>query len=62
MRNGFHMISFQVDPSQVILTARQIRVLVGEKGKELFARLGMTPEAEVYLEENPDLKEVIDTW
>lgn len=32
------------------------------KGRDLFSRLSMTPDAERFLAANPDLAEVVEKW
>lgn len=43
------------------LTGREIKLLL-VKGRRLFELLKMTPEAETYLENQPELAEVIKKW
>jgi hypothetical protein len=54
-------ISFK-PPADFPLTALEVKLLVGPKGKKLFELLHMTPAAEQYLEYNEELREVIEKW
>jgi hypothetical protein len=54
-------VSFRPDQG-LTLTALEVKLLVGPKGKKLFELLHMTPAAEQYLEYNEDLKGVVEKW
>ncbi len=62
MKIGFKMYSFQADPKEVTLDNQEIRLLVGNKGKDFFSRLKMTKDAKKFLDDNSDLAKVIDKW
>lgn len=55
------MVSFQIDPKKTNLKPKDIRILV-EKGPDYFTRLKNTKDSKEFLDDNQDLKEVIEKW
>jgi hypothetical protein len=43
------------------LEGKEIKLIL-TKGKKLFEKMRLTPEAKQWLKDNPDLAEVIDKW